>query len=205
MRNLVDCIKVYKGALSSAFCDALLAEYPEHEFGTSQVMYDNTDEASILNGVSSYVNEGNRRSRAVMLSNQNIVYRQELDKGVFDAFTKAIADYKIDFPGFRSLHDTGYELIRYDVGGFFRIHVDQFTSGTQGNIGGSPDKRILSCVALVNNDFEGGELAFFEGEDRYVPELNKGDVVLFPSTFLFPHEVTKVTKGIRYSIVTWFI
>ena len=28
--------------------------------------------------------------------------------------------------------------------------------------------------------------------------------VMFPSTFMYPHEVMPVTKGTRYSIITWF-
>jgi predicted 2-oxoglutarate/Fe(II)-dependent dioxygenase YbiX len=27
---------------------------------------------------------------------------------------------------------------------------------------------------------------------------------LFPSNYLYPHRITPVTQGTRYSIVTWF-
>ena len=33
--------------------------------------------------------------------------------------------------------------------------------------------------------------------------LKKGDILLFPSTFLYPHRVEQVKKGTRYSFVTW--
>jgi len=33
----------------------------------------------------------------------------------------------------------------------------------------------------------------------------KGSVIIFPSNFMFPHYVKKVTKGERYSIITWLM
>jgi len=34
-------------------------------------------------------------------------------------------------------------------------------------------------------------------------KMNTGDVVIFPSNFLYPHKVNPVTKGVRYSCVSW--
>ena len=36
-------------------------------------------------------------------------------------------------------------------------------------------------------------------------EKKKGSAVVFPSNFMFPHEVQKVTSGNRYSIMTWIL
>ena len=47
-----------------------------------------------------------------------------------------------------------------------------------------------------------GEFAFFNRELKY--KLNQGDVIMFPSTFMYPHEIMPITKGTRYSIITWF-
>ena len=33
--------------------------------------------------------------------------------------------------------------------------------------------------------------------------LNQGDILIFPSVFLYPHKVEPVTKGARYSFVSW--
>ena len=41
-----------------------------------------------------------------------------------------------------------------------------------------------------------------EWED-YELDLGKGDIVMWPSNFLYPHGVTEATKGKRYSAVTW--
>jgi predicted 2-oxoglutarate/Fe(II)-dependent dioxygenase YbiX len=63
--------------------------------------------------------------------------------------------------------------------------------------------RSVSCSFALNDDFEGGEFAFFDRELKY--KLGKGDAIMFPSNFMYPHEVMPVTKGTRYSIITWFI
>ena len=39
--------------------------------------------------------------------------------------------------------------------------------------------------------------------DDYVIELKQGDVLMFPSVFLYPHRVNPVTKGVRDTFVSW--
>ena len=51
-------------------------------------------------------------------------------------------------------------------------------------------------VTLVVN------LNFFDGQ--HTQELKKGSVVVFPSSYTYPHQVTPVTSGERYSVVSWF-
>jgi predicted 2-oxoglutarate/Fe(II)-dependent dioxygenase YbiX len=59
---------------------------------------------------------------------------------------------------------------------------------------------VLSLVGVLNDEYEGGELTFF---DDYKLDLKQGDVVVFPSCFLYPHKVNEITKGTRYSLVSW--
>ena len=66
-----------------------------------------------------------------------------------------------------------------------------------GNIKGIP---VLSVVGLLNDNYEGGDFVMFED---YKVSLKKGDVLVFPSNFLYPHKVTPVKKGTRYSFVSW--
>jgi predicted 2-oxoglutarate/Fe(II)-dependent dioxygenase YbiX len=55
-------------------------------------------------------------------------------------------------------------------------------------------------VGVLNEDYEGGE--FIMWEDKEI-KLKTGDLMIFPSTFLYPHKVNPVTKGTRYSCVSW--
>jgi predicted 2-oxoglutarate/Fe(II)-dependent dioxygenase YbiX len=59
---------------------------------------------------------------------------------------------------------------------------------------------ILSCLGLLNDDYEGGEFIMF---DDMKIDFKKGDLLIFPSNFLYPHKVQPVTKGTRYSYISW--
>lgn len=89
---------------------------------------------------------------------------------------------------------TGVSLIRYGNGHKFEEHVDSY--------GGAP--RILSVSILLNNDYRGGELCFWQGQYTS-PADGTGDAIVFPSNFCFPHEVKPVTDGIRYVLVIWLV
>ena len=59
----------------------------------------------------------------------------------------------------------------------------------------------LTSLIFLNDDYEGGEFTLC-GESL---DKKKGSAVVFPSNFMFPHEVKKVISGIRYSIMTWIL
>jgi len=94
----------------------------------------------------------------------------------------------------------GFSKVRfnkYPVGTNMKPHCDHIHSLFDGSIKGIP---ILSVLGSLNDDYEGGELIFFDNQKIV---LNAGDIVIFPSNFLFPHAVKNVTKGTRYSFVSW--
>jgi PKHD-type hydroxylase len=73
---------------------------------------------------------------------------------------------------------------------------------------GGPDLkscRKLSFVLQLScpSEYEGGELQFGSSTDAEieVANKNKGAVIIFPS--YMRHRATEVTKGTRYSLVTW--
>ena len=86
---------------------------------------------------------------------------------------------------------------RYQPGSEMRKHIDHIKSLFSEPIQGIP---TLTILGSLNSDYEGGELILF---DDYNINMEKGDVVIFPSNFMYPHRVEKVTKGTRYSFVTW--
>lgn len=103
-----------------------------------------------------------------------------------------------DLPYFRCWD--GYSNVRfnkYDVNTKMMIHVDHIQSLFPGPRKGIP---ILSVVGLLNDDFEGGEFVFYD-DDKL--DFKQGDIVIFPSNFLYPHRVNPISKGTRYSFVSW--
>ena len=86
---------------------------------------------------------------------------------------------------------------RYGNGQIMRQHHDHIHSLFDGNEKGIP---VLSFILNLNDDYEGADLFFWE---NHVVPLGKGDIIMFPSLFLFPHGVTEAKKGKRYSAVSW--
>ena len=58
---------------------------------------------------------------------------------------------------------------------------------------------ILSIVGVLNDNYKGGD---FLMRGKKIP-FKTGDILIFPSTFLYPHVVKEVTEGTRYSFVAW--
>ncbi len=115
----------------------------------------------------------------------------------------AIQDYitKLDMDWFTSWN--GYSKPRYNrytKNTQMDMHCDHihtlFTTDEDPEPKGVP---ILSIVGLLNNDFTGGE--FIIGEKTI--NLNQGDIVMFPSNFIYPHRVATINNGERYSFVSW--
>ncbi len=96
------------------------------------------------------------------------------------------------------------QILSYSVGGHYLPHVDGesiWVTPTQERIWKKSTDRDLSIVLFLNNDFEGGDFIFPELKVRVRPE--PGMMVCFPSNHHYLHGVEPVTKGKRYSIVTW--
>ena len=90
------------------------------------------------------------------------------------------------------------KYIKYDKLSEMRNHCDHIHTIFDGELKGIPS---LTMVLLLNDDFEGGEFEMFDGQKSY--PLKKGEVIIFPSSFLFPHAVRPIIKGIRNSAISW--
>ena len=105
------------------------------------------------------------------------------------------------------------QITRYRKGGFYSFHRDG--TGDQLSAYHNPQNafmhghvRKLSMTTLLSDSYEGGEFQFatYNKEECVIstPEFSKvGSIVVFPSSM--EHRVSPVTKGIRHSLVTWFL
>ena len=105
------------------------------------------------------------------------------------------------------------QITRYKKGEFYNFHKDG--KGDHLTAYDIPNNefmhghvRKLSMTVLLNDNYEGGEFQFAtynqEKCEIVTPKFNKtGSIVIFPSDV--EHRVTPVTKGIRYSLVVWFL
>lgn len=184
--KLDDYILIYENVLPYSLCDAILEEFNDEEEWQKTVVGDGRIDNRI------------RTAETIIISYPSIMeknpkIRQNLDKQIFASASSVINKYNKDFPSCSIEEDSGYELLRYKEGQFYTQHTDSFK--------GRP--RAISCSFLLNDDYEGGEWGFFNR--KKIIKAPKGSAILFPSNFMYPHEIMPVTQGTRYSIVTWFI
>ena len=132
------------------------------------------------------------RMDEVWLRNGNLYYN-----AVKAAFEYTIKKYSEAHPLFSVQHMTDFRINRYSKGGFMSKHVDNIHH-SHGQQYGYPQ---VSALLYLNDDYEGGE--FYVADKLYTPK--KGSAIMFPSNFMFPHEASKVTKGIRWSIISWIM
>jgi len=123
-------------------------------------------------------------------------------KKIYDLVWKALEKYIVieklggeQFNGWKGFSQIRFN--RYKKDQIMSKHCDHIHSLFTGNIRGIP---ILSIVGVLNDDYKGGEFIMF---DNYEIKFKAGDLIIFPSIFLYPHLVKPVKKGIRYSFVSW--
>jgi len=185
-KSLEDYIFTLDNVVPNELCDRILKEYRDCSFWTP---------TSVGNG---NVNDQIRNCDVINIS-ENIVVeknfdiRKKIDEDFYVCASKAINEYRKLFPEVASDIDTGYGLLRYKKGQFYIQHTDSFQQ----------QQRSVSCSFLLNDDYEGGEFAFFDRE--IIISGSKGSIVMFPSNFMFPHEIMPVTSGTRYSIINWYV
>ena len=122
---------------------------------------------------------------------------QLLQEVVWKAIHKYILE-EFNFPWFESWE--GFSLPkfnRYHENTLMKEHCDHIHSLFEGKRRGIP---ILSLIGSLNNNYEGGELIMFQDKEY---KIKAGEILIFPSNFLYPHKVMPVTKGTRYTYVSW--
>ena len=128
----------------------------------------------------------------------NLTYLKDLHELTWKVLEKYIVIEKLGgeaFDGWKGFSQIRFN--RYNKNQIMSKHCDHIQSLFTGNIRGIP---ILSIVAVLNDDYEGGEFIMF---DDYEIKFKAGDLIVFPSVFLYPHLVKPVKKGVRYSFVSW--
>jgi len=185
-RNLADYLKVYEGFIEPEVCKAAVknldaAEWTTHEFynaatGTSH----------------SYDHE-------LSVSHQEIPEKELINRKVWEALHKyVVEDMKDMHKWFGSWN--GYSFVRfnrYDPTTQMKLHCDHIYTLFDGQRKGVP---VLTVLGGLNDDYTGGEFIMWDSE---VIKLPAGAIAVFPSNFLYPHEVRPVKSGVRYSYVSW--
>ena len=83
------------------------------------------------------------------------------------------------------------QLLRYGKEQKFHDHIDDHPFFT----------RRISLTYYLNDEYDGGDVSFNRFGLRF--KAKKNDLLIFPSNFIYNHEVHPVTDGLRYVMVQW--
>jgi hypothetical protein len=91
-----------------------------------------------------------------------------------------------------STSDTGYELVKYDIGHQCHAHIDSPVSGN--------NRVRIATVLLHLNDCD--SKTTFRKQNRIV-DTEQGQAIIFPPAHTHHHAVSAPTDTPRYVIVCW--
>ena len=87
-------------------------------------------------------------------------------------------------------------VLKYHKDNFYTWHTDH----------GFKTPRTMSVILFCNDEYEGGEIFFkLPNQNDFIIQGKVGDLVLFPSNFMYAHCVKPVTKGERITVVGWIV
>jgi predicted 2-oxoglutarate/Fe(II)-dependent dioxygenase YbiX len=181
---LTDFISVFDNVIPVDICDKIVKEYENCPYWLDSVIASKEVNATIRN-----CSEINISSNEII--SKNYEYRKFLDDTIFQYLHESASLYSKKHGNLLLEQDTGYTLLRYGKDQFYTQHTDSFLN----------QPRTISCSFSLVDDYEGGEFSFFDRQIIIKPK--KGSLLIFPSNFMFPHEILPVTSGTRYSVITW--
>lgn len=125
--------------------------------------------------------------------------KDETNRDLYDMNSKVLAviktcvtDYAASW-GIEIHYYQNLNFVRYVAPtGYFAPHIDD-----------SPETvRNVSAVLYLNDEYDGGELVFTR-LDNLTIKPKPGDLVVFPSTYLYEHKSNVVPKGTKYCVVSF--
>lgn len=124
--------------------------------------------------------------------------KMEISKELFSGLEDAFSHYSRVLYPYAGRNIKGevdqVSILKYEKSGYLPEHIDQGISS-----------RVLSVVAYLNDDYDGGEITFTSvGNGGITIKPEAGSAVFFPSNYVGSHVISEVTKGIRYAVPNWY-
>lgn len=188
-----DYILEARKLIPSHICKKIIAYFDDHNLeeariGTSFQAETKTNK-EIRNCLTSFI-----------LTNPNKTLGQTIMLNyILDRLDLALKSYSSKFPRFTLQKINQLDLLKYEKNSYdagYKFHVDA---------SGKTAHRILSLSLCLNDSFGGGEFVFDLPDGQVQFQQNTGDLIIFPSNFMFPHQVNSLTYGTRYALIAWAV
>jgi hypothetical protein len=180
-KDIGDFVKKYK-IIPNDLCDSVIQELQTCNFSEHQ-FYD------------SATNKSSSGEKELDVSWDDVSGYEPL----MEVCQEALKMYVMEDMNYSWLGVTGISGIRfnrYNKNTQMRLHCDHIQSLFDGERKGIP---ILTILGSLNDNYSGGQFYIWDKPLTF----EKGEIIIFPSVFLYPHKVDEVTGGTRYSFVSW--
>lgn len=192
--NLLNYFWFYEGALKKEQCDEILKLKQKNKFQKALV------------GEKDKLNKKDRTSD-IFFTSEPFIYE----------YTRPYVENANQNAGWNFDFDwgEGAQFTEYKQGGYFTWHTDSFArpwnKPEHPNLHGKIRKLSVTVTLSDSEDYEGGDLEFAclnpVEEKKLISTREgfrkKGSIIVFPS-FVW-HRITPITKGIRNSLVIWWL
>ena len=182
--------------LPKTFCKDILAQVNSNEWTTHDWYYPETKkyEHTVYDPQIQFADTLIEMQLFSFIKNGVKEYMEHIKKDPVINSEMLDQDSVVDVPGITNFSKPRFN--KYSVGTLIHSHLDHIHSIFDGDYKGIP---ILTILFHLNDNYTGGEFVM-RGEEI---KLQAGDLVMFPSNFMYPHKVRKIKTGTRYTCVTW--
>jgi hypothetical protein len=184
-------INIYRGALTKQNCDLFIDTLEHHLNGQTQYFW---GEAQVTNSDEADINA--RNAKDFKFNSTGLGPRTEENSKLYDmhdAVFRAVKTCVDDYGRYWGVGIMSYEafnFVKYEgAGTHFKIHADH----------GPTYVTTVSIVVYLNDDYEGGEIWFPRFDLSHKPRA--GDILVFPSTYVYEHASQDMISGTKYSVV----
>jgi len=185
-------INVYSGAISKEegkkYIDTLeskLSGQGRYRWNGARVTSSSEVDSSARNALDFKINSTGLGPR-----NEENAELYDVHEAVFQAVRQCVDDYG-RYWGVGIASYEAFNFVKYDgPGTHFKVHADH----------GPTYVCTISVVVYLNDDYEGGEI-WFPRMDGLSIKPKAGDIVVFPSTYIYEHASQDMVSGIKYAVV----
>ena len=179
-------LRIYRNALDKEKCKETVEELNNTDEWVKHVYYNPITKINItINGDNELDN-----------SFYNSKHKQHYMDATWNAYKMYLEE--LQMPWFTSW--SGFSEVRFNryiKDSVMSEHCDHIQSIFDGERKGIP---FMTALGILNDDFTGGDLVFWQDQKL---DVVAGDIIIFPSNYLYPHKVLPLINGKRYSFVSW--
>ena len=186
-------IHIEENLLSEELCRDIIEIFDKEEF---------LRDARTMGGVNKNILLAKSSHSSHLYNNPNW---KSIECFVLKETTKALERYIsklnkriINYTTFDEFENNGFIMNKYsvDISGRYSYHVDRFVDAE------TDLERTITFIWYLNDVQEGGETEL-NGNLKVKPETGK--LLMFPSTWTYPHSSLPVVSNNKYIIVGWFL